>query len=229
MRAIATITSGLLLTLLVSAAPAQEFTGNRPPPQPQATVFDGAAAPRVPVPLSSPKTGENSPLRVTPPSRNNAAQPPRAASGLPSLVTMMASLAIVLGIFFLVAWCMRRGLPAGAQLLPTDVVEVLGRTPLAGRQYAHLVRCGNKLLLVSISPGVAETLTEITDPVEVDRLSGLCRQAQATSASASFKQIFQQFGRERPGRGFAGDNRAQVELANSKSSGTPAEEDADDL
>ena len=64
-----------------------------------------------------------------------------------------------------------------ATLLPTEVVEVLGRAPLAGRQQMHLLRCGNKLLLVSVTPTGAETLTEVTDPVEVDRLSGLCRQA----------------------------------------------------
>ena len=52
-----------------------------------------------------------------------------------------------------------------------------GRAPLAGRQHVHLLRCGSKLLLVSVTPGGAETLTEVTDPAEVDRLAGLCRQA----------------------------------------------------
>jgi hypothetical protein len=58
----------------------------------------------------------------------------------------------------------------------------------------HLLRCGNKLLLVSVTPAGAETLTEVTDPLEVDRLAGLCRQAHAQSATVAFRQVFQQLG-----------------------------------
>lgn len=115
-----------------------------------------------------------------------------------TLATGAASLAVVLGLFFVVAWALRRGMPRGSMLLPSEVIEVLGRTPLTGRQFAHLVRCGNKLLLVHLAPGCAETLTEITDPVEVDRLAGLCKQAQPQSTTASFRQVFQQFSREKP-------------------------------
>lgn len=115
-----------------------------------------------------------------------------------TLTTGVASLAVVLGLFFAAAWAVRRGLPQGPPKLPAEVVEVLGRAPLAGRQFAHLVRCGNKLLLVHLAPNCAETLTEITEPAEVDRLAGLCRQAHPQSATASFRQIFQQVSRENP-------------------------------
>jgi hypothetical protein len=57
----------------------------------------------------------------------------------------------------------------------------------------YLLRCGQKLLLVSLTPAGAETLTEVTDPQEVDRLAGLCRQAHPQSATAAFRQVFQQF------------------------------------
>lgn len=131
---------------------------------------------------------------------NERGRPLGAAS---SAMTGVASLAVVLGLFFAVAWAMRRGMPAGPALLPREAVEVLGRTPLAGRQHAHLVRCGNKVLLVYLSQGAAETLTEITDPVEVDRLVGLCRQSHPQSTTASFRQILQQIGREKPTAGGA--------------------------
>lgn len=123
----------------------------------------------------------------------NADRPFKPASGLP---TGLASLAVVLGLFLAVAWAVRRGMPAGPAKLPSEAVEVLGRAPLAGRQFAHLIRCGNKLLLVHVAPGCAETLTEITDPVEVDRIAGLCRQAHPQSATTSFRQVFQQWGKK---------------------------------
>ena len=145
-----------------------------------------------------PPRGDKTPSNTE---QRGKARPISAAS---SFITGLASLAVVLGLFFAVAWAMRRGMPAGAAPLPRQAVEVLGRTALAGRQYAHLVRCGNKILLVHLGPGVAQTLTEITDPAEVDRLTGLCRQDDSTSANASFRRIFQQFGRERSAAGLLG-------------------------
>ena len=112
--------------------------------------------------------------------------------------------------------------------MPTEVVEVLGRTPLGSRQHAHLVRCGNKLLLVSLSAAGAETLTEVTDPIEVDRLAGLCRQSQPHSATATFRHIFQQFGRDRTARGFLStaerESVASLADARDESLDGPAEE-----
>ncbi|HEX5444161.1 MAG TPA: flagellar biosynthetic protein FliO [Pirellulales bacterium] len=131
-------------------------------------------------------------------SASESARLSRPAGAASTVLTGVASLAVVLGLFFVVAWALRRGMPRGAMLLPADVVEVLGRAPLSGRQFAHLVRCGNKMLLVYLAPGCAETLTEITDPVEVDRLAGLCKQSQPQSTTASFRQVFQQFSREKP-------------------------------
>jgi len=111
-----------------------------------------------------------------------------------SLVSMLGSLALVLGLFFLAAWAMKRNLPKGSTLLPREAVEVLGRAPLASRQFVHLVRCGNKILLVCVTPTGAETLTEITDPIEVDRLAGLCLQSHPNSSTSAFRQVFEQFG-----------------------------------
>jgi flagellar biogenesis protein FliO len=130
---------------------------------------------------------------LSPPGRSNR-DPAAKSGGLPSPAAMAGSLAVVLGLFFAVVWVMRGATPKGLVLLPGEVVEVLGRAPLAGRQQVHLLRCGNKLLLVSVTPAGAETLTEVTDPLEVDRLAGLCRQAHPHSATAAFRQVLQQFG-----------------------------------
>ncbi len=113
--------------------------------------------------------------------------------GLPSLVTAGSSLAVVLGLFFVFAWVMRRATPGGLALLSNEVVEVLGRAPLAARQQVHLVRLGNKLLLVSVSQAGVETLSEVTDPEEVDRLAGICRQSHPGSSTEAFRQVFQSF------------------------------------
>jgi flagellar biogenesis protein FliO len=134
------------------------------------------------------------PLPLAPPS--NDARAGFRAGELPALVTGAASLGIVLGLFLLVVWVVRRGMPKNASLLPREAVEMLGRAALVGRQQVHLLRCGNKILLLSVSPTSVETLTEITDPEEVDRLAGICQQGSLRGATSSFRQIFQQFGGE---------------------------------
>lgn len=114
--------------------------------------------------------------------------------------TIAASLALVLGLFFLFAWLMRRNMPNTAGLLPKTVLEVLGRLPMPGRQQMQLIRCGNKLLLVHLSLTGAETLTEITEPEEVDRIAGLCLQGSSKSSTRDFNELLTELGRSSPSR-----------------------------
>ena len=175
-----------------------------PPAQPLATRPLAAES----QPLAARQFGTPDPVPLSPPSLRPAlprlsAREESSTNGrgeLPSLTTVAGSLAAVLGIFFLVAWGMRRATPAGSTLLPGEVLEVLGRAPLAQRQQVSLVRCGKKLLLISTTPTGAETLTEITDPLEVDRLAGICRQGHPGSATTAFRQVFQQMGSGRSER-----------------------------
>ncbi len=95
--------------------------------------------------------------------------------------------------FFLLAWAMRRGASGSPGLLPHEALEVLGRAPLAGRQQVHLVRLGNKLVLVSVSAAGIEPLSEVTEPDEVQRLVALCRQGQTNSAALMFRQALDRF------------------------------------
>jgi flagellar biogenesis protein FliO len=152
---------------------------------------------------------------------------PPAPSAGPAIISMLGSLAIVLGLFFALVWFMRRGLPKGSRVLPSDVVEVLGRAPLAARQQMHLVRFGHKLLLVSVSAGGAETLSEIIEPAEVDRLAGICQQAQPNSATNAFRQVFRQFG-DRSGRLGGGPDKTAADSA-SRRIGVPTVMEDDDV
>ena len=81
------------------------------------------------------------------------------------MISIAGSTGLVLGIFLLLVWIVRRKTPQAMVRLPGEAFEVLGRAPLNGRQQVQLLRCGNRLLLVSVTPSGAETLTEITDPV----------------------------------------------------------------
>ena len=202
------ITLGIGILLAVAPAAIGQHVASRPSAGQTATPGAAMSAASGPSGAISPPTTKQ-PLRM---SRSPASGGERSGSisPLPSLVTTGVSLALVLSIFLAAAWALRRSLPRGARLLPAEVLEVLGRTPLAGRQHAHLVRCGNKLLLLAVSPVGAETLTEITDPIEVDRLAGLCRQADPQSTTQTFRQVFEHLGRGKASPGFIGSNRASL-------------------
>jgi flagellar biogenesis protein FliO len=133
---------------------------------------------------------------------------------------MFGSLAVVIGLFLGLVWLLRRGSPKAAKLLSGEVVEVLGRSPLAGRQHMHVIRFGNRLLLVAVSPDGAETLAEVSDPAEVDRLAGLCQQTQPNSATHAFRQVFGQLAEMRRPRQL--DAAASADAAASSGSREPA-------
>ena len=121
---------------------------------------------------------------------SNHAEAGKRPDGLSSATTVAGSLALVLGLFFLVLWALRRASPNASAALPAEVFEVLGHAPLAIRQQAIMLRFGKKLLLVSAGVADTKTLTEITDPAEVERLASLCRQVRSGGAAAALRQVF---------------------------------------
>jgi flagellar biogenesis protein FliO len=124
-----------------------------------------------------------------------------------------SALAVVVGLFLMFAWLLRRGARNTGKPLPADVVRVLGRAPLATRQFADLLRVGNKLVLVALTPAGPTTLTEVTDPVEVDRLVGLCQQSDPHSTTKAFEQVFRQLARDPAPTGFLGNEPPPATMA----------------
>ena len=108
-------------------------------------------------------------------------------------MTVLSSLAIVLGVFFVLVWLMKRATPRQGGLLPAEVFEKLGSVPLSPKMQLQLFRLGGKLVLVSVTPDGMEPVAEVTDPDEVIHLIGLCRQSDPKSASAAFRQVLKQY------------------------------------
>lgn len=101
----------------------------------------------------------------------------------PSAATLVGSTCVVLSLFFAVAWLLKRAAPKSMQSLPQKAIEVLGRAPLVRGQHLQLVRCGQRLLLLAVSSTTAQTLTEISDPQEVEALLSACGGKSTAHAS----------------------------------------------
>jgi flagellar biogenesis protein FliO len=118
------------------------------------------------------------------------ARQPREASTPVSMGTLWPTL-VTCGLFLVVfggcSWWIRRHGPARLRPLPGEVLEVLGRRSLEPRVNLHLVRCGHRILVLGAGPDGVRTLSEITDPVEVDLLSGAChRKSEGSETPGEF-------------------------------------------
>ncbi|MCA9022013.1 MAG: FliO/MopB family protein [Planctomycetaceae bacterium] len=110
----------------------------------------------------------------------------------PSIWGTFGALLVVISIILVGAKLFKKHHPLGSAGLPREVMEVLGKKPLDARQTIHFVRCGSRILILGSSPAGLEMLSEVVDPVEVDLITGMCREGAESARSAnSFRNLFQ--------------------------------------
>ncbi|MEX2288127.1 MAG: flagellar biosynthetic protein FliO [Planctomycetaceae bacterium] len=134
------------------------------------------------------------PKSITPRTRGGSTKAEQAdekASSAGSVWTTIGSLAVVVFLILIIARSWKKhGSRIGGQI-PSEAVELLGKKHIDARQSLHLVRLGSRILLLGSSTGGLRTLAEITDPVDVDFLAGVCRQTMADGAvSQTFRALF---------------------------------------
>lgn len=134
--------------------------------------------------------------RITPVDRSNQAEQRQAGNTgsrqAPSIWGTLGALLLVISIILVAAKLFKKHHPLASTNLPLEVMEVLGKRPLDARQTIHFVRCGSRILILGSSPAGLEMLSEVLDPVEVDLISGMCRErTQSTRSNTSFLNLFQ--------------------------------------
>ena len=130
-------------------------------------------------------------IRLLPPSSERDSRAGGVSRGWLTLVSSGSSLLLVLGLFMAVAVGWRRSTGGSTGSLPREVLQVLGSSTGGGRERLVLLRLGHRLVLVSQAGGHSQTLCQVDDPLEVDRLAGLCEQQRQGSLSDSFRQVLQ--------------------------------------
>ncbi len=139
---------------------------------------------------AAPIASADTPLKLgrsTNASRSSAGNPSKASSGW---MTTTGSLFLVLGIIVVAGYLFSRHGARLPGMLPADVVQVLGKRYLDSRNSLQLIRCGSKILVVANSAqhGLT-TLAEITDPHEVEQITGQCLPSTASGTPLSGPHI----------------------------------------
>ena len=110
------------------------------------------------------------PIPLPPPKSSSKQGEPAAGADDKPMFTVISSLAIVLGLFCGFVWVSRKTGGAKGGALSSDLFTVLGTSQIDPRNQTALLKCGNRVLLVAITQGGITTLTEFTDPSEVNEL-----------------------------------------------------------
>lgn len=179
--------AALLVLLVLHSSPAAGQGDARFAPQPSNRGF-GQAQPRQPQSATPTR-------RISRPTESVAGNgtADQGGSGVgSSMLKTIACLVLVIGLILVLAKLFGRQTGALRLGLPKDAVEVLGRASLDSRQHIYLVRLGAQLLVLGSSSGELRTLSEITDPVQVDLLAGACKQHSSTP-STGFMDVIRRF------------------------------------
>lgn len=132
--------------------------------------------------------------KITKPTRSvsqSASNAPEKATGTTSAWTTFGWLSLIVLLILIAARLLKKHSPLINGGIPHEAIEVLGRKYLDQKQSIFLLRLGSRVLVVGSSAHGLRTLTEVTDPVEIDYLAGLCRQSLGDSSVAqTFRSLF---------------------------------------
>lgn len=154
-----------------------------------------------PQPLQSLQSFPRLPLqpRVTEPTSKSATTSAISQSSIPnfsqSATRMVAALAVVLGAFMVLLWVTKKIQGPSQSIMSKQTLEVLGQKQINKIHSLHLIRLGQRILLISASDSSVTCLSEINDPVEVAQLLETNSQAGESSElpRSTFKRIFAQY------------------------------------
>jgi flagellar biogenesis protein FliO len=128
------------------------------------------------------------PSQAAPATSNPARKSRTSASG--NWANVFGALVIVVALIVGGAVALRKHVPLASRSLPVEVVQVLGRRSIDARHSIQLVRCGTRILILANSAQHGlQMLSEVTDPVEVDLLAGMCKQTETNSVTQNFAQF----------------------------------------
>lgn len=110
-----------------------------------------------------------------------------SGSMVSALVVTVLGLGVVLWVAIV---AVKKFLPGGKALFSTPAMEILGRTQFDSQKYLALVRLGKRILVVGVSSGGFDAVTEITDETEAADIMALAK-PKTPAGKELFHRMFQ--------------------------------------
>ncbi len=112
-----------------------------------------------------------------------------------SATRMVGALAVVLGAFMVLLWITKKIQGPSKTVMSKQTLELLGQKQINKIHCLHLIRLGQRILLISASDSGVTCLSEINDPVEVTQLLKTSSESGESSElpQSTFKRIFAQY------------------------------------
>jgi flagellar biogenesis protein FliO len=118
-----------------------------------------------------------------------AVKPTTSSSGMDTF-RVLAALAMVIVVIFLLRWIAQQffGMPTAKK--SSRAVQVLSRSMISPKQQVLLVQVGRRVIVVGDTGGQMSPLAQITDADEIAELVGQLREDKTTATAKSFGNIF---------------------------------------
>lgn len=170
----------------------QTQTGRSPAPHPDSSAAaanpdDGQAAPSSPAGLAL----EAQSLGQRRQRSDNPQQDSGKPAQMPSAWRTLGSLLIVLVLIVGAAYFLRRFSFGGRRKAYPAGIEVLARNSISPKQSLCLVKLGQRLLLLGLSPNHMTALQTIDDPEDIALVLGLLEKQKDHSITNTFNRLFQ--------------------------------------
>jgi flagellar biosynthetic protein FliO len=95
---------------------------------------------------------------------------------------------LVLALVLAAAWAVKRYLPARRLVTGSGVLEIVARLPLSPKQSLVLVKMGQRMVLVGLTPERVNTVCLVDDPEQVAELTGRIASHSRDSTAHEFGQ-----------------------------------------
>ena len=132
-----------------------------------------------------------------------------STTGFQPIVQAGIGLAVVLPLIVICMFVMKKATPKGMLGLPAEAIEVLGNTALDAKHHLKLIRLGKKLVLLSVTDGNVQPVSEVEDPEEVQRLVAMCQNKTQREVTQTFQSVLQQ-GEQDRSTGFLGSQQDRL-------------------
>jgi flagellar biogenesis protein FliO len=134
---------------------------------------------------------ENKPIGKAPNESNSGTGLTGAKQPMSYLPQTIVALVLVVGLIFLIAWVLRKGLPIAPRLFGSlPFITILGKTHLSPKQNLTLIKFDNRLILLGITENQINPVLVVDDSEDVSRLTSRIEETRPSSITHGFRGLF---------------------------------------